>query len=75
MARVAGYDRAIYGLPEDACPLLFELSPGEPGLRALRHYPALMAPLLVQAFQLADEPDPPRFDESITEVRGRNDDF
>jgi energy-coupling factor transport system permease protein len=27
----------------------------EPGLRALRHYPALMAPLLVQAFQLADE--------------------
>jgi energy-coupling factor transport system permease protein len=29
--------------------------PLEPGLRALRHYPALMAPLLVQAFQLADE--------------------
>jgi hypothetical protein len=23
LARVAGYDRAIYGLPEDACPLLF----------------------------------------------------
>ncbi|MGC9334922.1 MAG: energy-coupling factor transporter transmembrane component T family protein [Anaerolineae bacterium] len=29
--------------------------PLEPGLRALRFYPALMAPLLVQAFQLADE--------------------
>ncbi|MFQ6100299.1 MAG: energy-coupling factor transporter transmembrane component T family protein [Anaerolineae bacterium] len=29
--------------------------PLEPGLAALRHYPALMAPLLVQAFQLADE--------------------
>jgi energy-coupling factor transport system permease protein len=29
--------------------------PLEPGLRALRHYPALMAPLLVQAFHLADE--------------------
>jgi energy-coupling factor transport system permease protein len=29
--------------------------PLEPGLRALRYYPALMAPLLVQAFQLADE--------------------
>jgi energy-coupling factor transport system permease protein len=29
--------------------------PLEPGLRALRHYPALMAPVLVQAFQLADE--------------------
>jgi energy-coupling factor transport system permease protein len=29
--------------------------PLEPGLRALRHYPALMAPLLIQAFQLADE--------------------
>jgi energy-coupling factor transport system permease protein len=29
--------------------------PLEPGLRALRHYPALMAPLLVQSFQLADE--------------------
>jgi energy-coupling factor transport system permease protein len=29
--------------------------PLEPGLRALRHYPALMAPLLVQAFQLAEE--------------------
>lgn len=29
--------------------------PLEPGLDALRHYPALMAPLLIQAFQLADE--------------------
>jgi energy-coupling factor transport system permease protein len=29
--------------------------PLEPGLSALRHYPALMAPLLVQSFQLADE--------------------
>lgn len=29
--------------------------PLEPGLRALRFYPALMAPLLIQAFQLADE--------------------
>jgi energy-coupling factor transport system permease protein len=29
--------------------------PLEPGLRALRYYPALMAPLLVQSFQLADE--------------------
>ena len=29
--------------------------PLEPGPRALRHYPALMAPLLVQAFQLAEE--------------------
>ncbi|MEA3377869.1 MAG: energy-coupling factor transporter transmembrane component T, partial [Chloroflexota bacterium] len=29
--------------------------PLEPGLPALRHYPALMAPLLVQAFQLGDE--------------------
>ena len=29
--------------------------PLEPGLRALRYYPALMAPLLVQAFQLAEE--------------------
>jgi energy-coupling factor transport system permease protein len=29
--------------------------PLEPGLRALRHYPALMGPILVQAFQLADE--------------------
>jgi energy-coupling factor transport system permease protein len=29
--------------------------PLEPGVRALRHYPALMAPMLVQAFQLADE--------------------
>jgi len=29
--------------------------PLEPGLGALRHYPALMAPLLIQAFQLADE--------------------
>jgi energy-coupling factor transport system permease protein len=29
--------------------------PLKPGLAALRHYPALMAPLLVQAFQLADE--------------------
>jgi energy-coupling factor transport system permease protein len=29
--------------------------PLEPGLTALRHYPALMAPLLIQAFQLADE--------------------
>jgi energy-coupling factor transport system permease protein len=27
----------------------------EPGLPALRHYPALMGPLLIQAFQLADE--------------------
>jgi hypothetical protein len=25
VARVAGYDRAIYGMPEDPCPLLFEL--------------------------------------------------
>ncbi|MFO7741501.1 MAG: energy-coupling factor transporter transmembrane component T [Anaerolineae bacterium] len=29
--------------------------PLEPGLSALRHYPALMAPLLIQAFQLGDE--------------------
>lgn len=29
--------------------------PLEPGLSALRHFPALMAPLLIQAFQLADE--------------------
>ena len=29
--------------------------PLEPGLAALRHYPALFAPLLIQAFQLADE--------------------
>jgi energy-coupling factor transport system permease protein len=29
--------------------------PLEPGPRALRHYPALMGPVLVQAFQLADE--------------------
>jgi energy-coupling factor transport system permease protein len=29
--------------------------PLEPGLPALRHYPALLAPLLIQAFQLADE--------------------
>ena len=29
--------------------------PLEPGWAALRHYPALMAPLLIQAFQLADE--------------------
>lgn len=29
--------------------------PLEPGLSALRHYPALLAPLLVQSFQLADE--------------------
>ncbi len=29
--------------------------PLEPGLAALRHYSALMAPLLIQAFQLADE--------------------
>jgi len=29
--------------------------PLEPGLKALRYYPALMAPLLVQAFQLAEE--------------------
>jgi len=29
--------------------------PLKPGLSALRHYPALMAPLLVQSFQLADE--------------------
>lgn len=29
--------------------------PLEPGLAALRHYPALMTPLLIQAFQLADE--------------------
>ncbi len=29
--------------------------PLEPGRAALRHYPALMAPLLVQAFQMADE--------------------
>jgi len=29
--------------------------PLEPGLTALRHYPALMAPLLIQAFQLAEE--------------------
>jgi energy-coupling factor transport system permease protein len=29
--------------------------PLEPGLAALRHYPALLAPLLIQAFQLADE--------------------
>ncbi len=29
--------------------------PLEPGWAALRHYPALMTPLLIQAFQLADE--------------------
>jgi energy-coupling factor transport system permease protein len=29
--------------------------PLEPGLPALRHYPALFGPLLIQAFQLADE--------------------
>ena len=29
--------------------------PLEPGLSALRHYPALMAPLLIQAFQLGDD--------------------
>jgi len=29
--------------------------PLEPGLAALRYYPALLGPLLVQAFQLADE--------------------
>ncbi len=29
--------------------------PLEPGLAALRHYPALMAPLLIQAFQMADD--------------------
>lgn len=29
--------------------------PLEPGLAALRHYPALMAPLLVQSFELADQ--------------------
>jgi energy-coupling factor transport system permease protein len=29
--------------------------PLEPGLAALRHYPALFTPLLIQAFQLADE--------------------
>ncbi len=29
--------------------------PLEPGLSALRHYPALVTPLLVQAFQLGDE--------------------
>ena len=29
--------------------------PLEPGLSALRHYPALLAPLLIQSFQLADE--------------------
>jgi len=29
--------------------------PLEPGLRALQYYPALMGPVLVQAFQLADE--------------------
>lgn len=29
--------------------------PLEPGLAALRHYPALMAPLLVQSFELADD--------------------
>ncbi len=29
--------------------------PLEPGLPALRHYPTLLAPLLIQAFQLADE--------------------
>lgn len=29
--------------------------PLEPGLSALRHYPALLGPLLIQAFQLADE--------------------
>ncbi len=27
------------------------------------------------AFQLADEPDPPLFDETITEIKGRNDPF
>jgi energy-coupling factor transport system permease protein len=29
--------------------------PLEPGISALRHYPALLGPLLVQAFQLADD--------------------
>ncbi len=29
--------------------------PLEPGLPALRHYPALLVPLLIQAFQMADE--------------------
>jgi energy-coupling factor transport system permease protein len=29
--------------------------PLEPGFAALRHYPALFAPLLIQSFQLADE--------------------
>ncbi|MFW6135928.1 MAG: energy-coupling factor transporter transmembrane component T family protein, partial [Chloroflexota bacterium] len=29
--------------------------PLEPGLSALRHYPALMAPLLIQAFELGDQ--------------------
>ncbi|MFP4436984.1 MAG: energy-coupling factor transporter transmembrane component T family protein [Chloroflexaceae bacterium] len=29
--------------------------PLEPGWAALRHYPALLAPLLIQSFQLADE--------------------
>ena len=29
--------------------------PLEPGLSALRHYPALITPLLIQAFQLGDE--------------------
>lgn len=29
--------------------------PLEPGLSAVRHYPALLAPLLIQAFQLAEE--------------------
>lgn len=29
--------------------------PLEPGLAALRHYPTLFAPLLIQSFQLADE--------------------
>lgn len=29
--------------------------PLEPGLSALRHYPTMLAPLLIQAFQLADE--------------------
>ena len=33
VARVAGYHRAVYGLPDDAAPVLFEL-PGEPVLVA-----------------------------------------
>jgi hypothetical protein len=36
VARVAGYDRAIYGLPEDACPLLFQLpAPSDRSARLL----------------------------------------